>query len=210
MIRDIKTLCILSKSAHACVLFHMQIQCCAQPILRMYGIILTSLLKILKDYSWFFETKRRKERLSNYLLVQYAPREQRLSTFTVICSCRCACCIAQDGRQLAIADWRWRGGLFDRRLVVPAQAGASNFDRDYTNFIVYAPSRWLKHWVSSHEQQYRTRVPVLEKSNIICEISSDAWQSDFVHWHRLINNWFAENFTRVSILYCIVSFLIDG
>lgn len=87
-----------------------------------------------------------------------SPREQRLSTFTVICSCRCACCIAQDGRQLAIADWRWRGGLFDRRLVVPAQAGASNFDRDYTNFIVYAPSRWLKHWVSSHEQQYRTRV----------------------------------------------------
>lgn len=67
MIRDIKTLCILSKSAHACVLFHMQIQCCAQPILRMYGIILTSLLKILKDYSWFFETKRKKERLSNYL-----------------------------------------------------------------------------------------------------------------------------------------------
>lgn len=65
--------------------------------------------------------------------------------------------------------------------MVPAQPGASNFDRDYTNFIVYAPSRWLKHWVSSHEQQYRTRkFPVLEKSNIISKISSDARQSDFV------------------------------
>lgn len=126
--------------------------------MRIYGIILTSLLKILKDYSRYFLKRNEEKRDKVTIYLQYAPREQRLSTFTVICSCRCACCIAQDGRQLAIADWRWRGGLFDRRLVVPAQAGASNFDRDYTNFIVYAPSRWLKHWVSSHEQQYRTRV----------------------------------------------------
>lgn len=57
---DIKT-DILSKSARVCFYFIWKYVLCSTDIVR-YGLILTSLLKILeKEYSWFF-LKRNEEK----------------------------------------------------------------------------------------------------------------------------------------------------
>lgn len=57
---DIKT-DILSKSARVCFYFIWKYALCSTDIVR-YGLILTSLLKILeKEYSWFF-LKRNEEK----------------------------------------------------------------------------------------------------------------------------------------------------
>lgn len=63
-------------------------------------------------------------------------------------------------------------------------------------------------WVHTSNSTGQEFFPVLEKSNIISSnISSDAWQSDFVvHWHQELADQqrFAENFTRVSIIYIVL------
>lgn len=65
---DIKT-DILSKSARVCFYFIWKYALCSTDIVR-YGLILTSLLKILEKriFVVFFETKRRKKLVSNSLL----------------------------------------------------------------------------------------------------------------------------------------------